>query len=152
MQYDYTKKVVSCQLLVIRGRTKRLLFHVSCFMFYTVYMKLFSIFPDLLSWALIAPVLFRIIITLYAWKVVKMLWQSEKTRMTILFIASLFLLVGAFTQVAGLVSALLFLSLLPKAKAGTLSGINQRELLLATTLSLSFLILGAGFWAFDWPL
>lgn len=126
-----------------------------------------SVFPSLLSWGQIAPLIIRVtiaaVILFWAYKTLRN-WSalsSQKTTssFTILSaavletISGILLVIGLWTQIAALyVTIDLIVRIIGKVKnkAFLTDGINYYVLVLVMTLSL--LVLGSGMWSFDLPL
>ena len=120
-----------------------------------------SLFPSLLSWQLVSPLLIRVVLGLtlayMGYEKIKGRGTSSGSNSAIYGIAEIviaaLLIVGLFTQLAALLSALsLVIKLVLKAKEGRFlsDGVNYYILLLV--MSLSLMVTGPGFWAFDLPL
>ncbi len=120
-----------------------------------------SLFPSLLTYGLVAPLVIRIVLggTLIHFGYRKMLNKGESTGSNsptygaLEIIIGLFLLVGLFTQLAALLNAIILLIKLGyKVKQGLFlsDGVNYYVLLLAMAFSLLFT--GPGFFALDLPL
>jgi len=112
-----------------------------------------SLFPSLLAFALLAPVLLRVTIGLYFFFNARRL-SSEISHSflfnivvrTILIVSSAFIFIGLYTQLAALVLTLLSLFLYFKQTE------RDTTLILLSIMSLTLVFLGAGFFAFDLPI
>ncbi len=120
-----------------------------------------SIFPFLLTYKQLGPFLIRIVLGLtfayFGYKMAKTEGKKYGINLyiygTIQIILAIMLMVGLYTQlVAFILSIYLIIMLAYKIKNKTFlsNGINYYILLLA--MSLSLLVTGAGFLAFDLPL
>lgn len=117
-----------------------------------------SIFPDLLSYQMFAPLLIRltlgIIFIHWTYKTLRSRPDTNKKMVAIVEgVAGLLLVIGLWTQVAALVIAIdLVIRLYGKYQTKSLltDGINYYLVLLV--LAVSLLFTGAGFVAFDLPL
>lgn len=120
-----------------------------------------SLFPSLLSFGLLAPLLLRltlgVIVLFWGYNGVK-LGKSKSDVTKISFsvldlIVGALLIIGLFTQLAALVAAIIFaVKLVNKARSKALftDGVNYYFILFIIALALVFS--GAGFFAFDLPL
>ena len=120
-----------------------------------------SLFPSLLSWSQISPLIIRLTvgITLAYFGYMKIRGRGESSGSNsvtygwIELFVSIFLIIGLFTQLAALVNAIILIIKLGfKARDGKLlsDGVNYYILLLVMCVSL--MVTGAGFLAFDMPL
>jgi uncharacterized membrane protein YphA (DoxX/SURF4 family) len=120
-----------------------------------------SLFPSLLTYQQIAPLLIRLVlgITLAYFGYEKTMRRGESSGSNSVIygvvevVIALFLVIGLFTQLAALLNAIILVIKLGfKAREGKLlsDGINYYILLLVMSISLMFT--GAGFLAFDLPL
>jgi uncharacterized membrane protein YphA (DoxX/SURF4 family) len=120
-----------------------------------------SLFPSLLSFGLLAPLLLRltlgIVVFFWGYHGVKSAGSKDDPRkiaFNILdLIVGVLLIVGLFTQLAALITAvILTVKLVNKARAKALftDGVNYYFILFVIALSLLFS--GAGFLGFDLPL
>jgi type IV secretory pathway VirB2 component (pilin) len=115
-----------------------------------------TIFPNLLSWSLIAPLILRITIGLYfflrglkTWKDKDNSWHKWYSGFEIV-LGVLFLL-GALTQIASIFTIFdTTIRLGKKLKDGNLTEKTLFVFVIATAISLLFS--SAGFYAFDLPL
>lgn len=120
-----------------------------------------SLFPSLLTYEQIGPLLIRLIlgITLayFGYEKIKNHGTSSGSNSKLygaieIFIA-IFLIIGLYTQLAALLNAVILvikLGFKARDKKFLSDGINYYILLL--TMAVSLLFTGAGFWAFDLPL
>ncbi len=114
---------------------------------------MFSIFPPLLSYSGFAPLLLRLTLGL-----VLVLWAYGKYKTNIKTAAlegvlSVLLIVGLYTQLAALFTAILLGVRLfgkVKAKAFLTDGVNY--FLILFIISICLIFTGAGYFAFDLPL
>tara|TARA_Y100000031_G_C7858068_1_gene220636 strand:- start:141 stop:494 length:354 start_codon:yes stop_codon:yes gene_type:complete len=115
-----------------------------------------NIFPDLLAFSLLAPFIIRLFIGFYfitwGWSAMRQndIEQQGGKRLKqglgfIGFASGLFVLAGAFTQVAVLVLLGLLVYLLKTSR-------NRLSYILLFGMALSLLLSGAGIFAFDLPL
>ena len=117
-----------------------------------------SLFPSLLAFGPLGPLVLRLVlgVVLVYWA-----YSSLKQRKTPLLttlgliegVMGILLIIGLFTQGAALVTAIILVTKLVnkiKEKAFFTSGVNYYFILLIVALSL--LVLGAGAFAFDYPL
>ncbi len=120
---------------------------------------MFSLFPSLLSWGLLAPLLIRLTLGLVfiisTLKVFRNKSATSPEKLVAVFegIAALLLIVGAWTQGAALFLAIdLAIRLIGKirAKQFLTDGVNYYFILLV--LALTLLLTGAGVYAIDYPL
>jgi|SRR3989344_2803316 len=132
-----------------------------------------SVFPDLLAYGLIAPVLLRLALGVtflrFGWG--KLRGDKEKKAsffealglrpgkhyclaLALIELAvGILLVVGLYTQVAALVAAIISgVAYHLKAKHSAHMENSRSTFFLLTIIGISLLFLGAGFWAFDWPL
>jgi len=114
-------------------------------------MILLNTFPLLLSFGLIAPLLLRVTVGLFF-----LTFAFQKGASAVLvrniafFILSILLILGAWTQVASIVSLVI---LAGAFFSPTLRGrINRGTLILLFVICLSLIVSGAGFYAVDLPL
>ena len=125
-----------------------------------VYAKLegmLNIFPDLLSYGLLAPFLLRLVVGIFfvrkgiddakKSRVVKEVWGRL---LSFLEVASgILLIVGAKTQIVSIITLFLSIYAISKLKE---RGVEFYLYLLLATISISLLFSGAGFLAVDLPL
>jgi uncharacterized membrane protein YphA (DoxX/SURF4 family) len=118
-----------------------------------------SVFPSLLSWQLISPLLIRLALgaVFIFWSYRLLFKSSPNTNQKIVglieAIAGILLVIGLFTQVAALVVLVdLLIRLYGKirTKAFLTDGVNYYLILLV--LAVSLMLTGAGRYGFDWPL
>ena len=119
-----------------------------------------SIFPSLLTYSLVAPLLIRLALaTAFGWiaytniKSVKIPGGKFRILGTIEMILALCVLIGLFTQLIALfIAIILAVKLAYKVKQGAFlsDGVNYYLILLVMAVALMFS--GAGFLAFDLPL
>lgn len=117
-----------------------------------------SIFPDLLSYQMLAPFLIRLTLgTIFIYWTYKILRSHPDTNKKIVAVvegvAGILLIIGLWTQLAALVIAIdLIIRLYNKYQTKSLltDGVNYYLVLLV--LAVSLLFTGAGFVAFDLPL
>ena len=120
------------------------------------YSCMVNIFPDLLAFSLLAPFIIRLFIGFYfitwGWSAMRQndIEQQGGKRLKqglgfIGFASGLFVLAGAFTQVAVLVLLGLLVYLLKTSR-------NRLSYILLFGMALSLLLSGAGIFAFDLPL
>jgi len=118
-----------------------------------------SVFPSLLSWSQVSPVLIRLVLAaiLIFWAYEVFFKDNSSTKAKIIGgiegIAGILLLIGLWAQVAALIVAIgLFYSIGEKVakKEFLTNGVNYYLVLLV--LALSILITGPGILAFDLPL
>ncbi len=118
-------------------------------------MHTLAIFPQLLTFEMIAPLLLRlavgILLLMAGWK----RWKMGPYPWTAVFylVSSVLLIIGLYTQIATIVGFLVsgFDDYLQK-KSGTLSKEKMTIGFLIAIILLSLLFTGPGFVAFDWPL
>lgn len=132
-----------------------------------------SVFPNLFSYSLLIPFIFRLIIGfLFIWFGYTSLTKNRSAKITILsavklnaipfwlflsvaieMISGILLVIGLYTQIVAIVvSVFLILALIIKRKNPAILVADQNTLTLLLVISLSLLLLGAGFWAIDLPL
>ncbi|MEA2715585.1 MAG: hypothetical protein QOG91_613 [Candidatus Parcubacteria bacterium] len=118
-----------------------------------------SIFPDLLSYGELSPVLIRVVLglVLVYWAVRasrKGAGDAQKKAVGLVEgIAGVLLLIGLYTQVAAVVAGIDLLIRLGERiskKSFLTDGVNYYLILLV--LAVSLLVTGPGWWAFDYPL
>lgn len=117
-----------------------------------------SIFPNLLSYQMFAPLLIRltlgIILIYWAYKTLQSHPDTNKKIVSLIEgVAGLLLIIGLWTQVAALIIAIdLLVRLYKKYQTKSLfsDGINYYFILFV--LAIALLFTGAGFVAFDLPL
>ena len=113
-----------------------------------------SIFPEILTYGLVAPLLLRlgvgVLILFYG------LERYKKRHHPISiahFIVGLLLIVGLYTQIAAILGVILNkIEVYPKWKSRTLTKEGSALYVLAGIILLSLLFTGPGFFAFDLPL
>jgi uncharacterized membrane protein YphA (DoxX/SURF4 family) len=117
-----------------------------------------SLFPELLTYSLIAPLLLRLTIAMvfifWAYRMARMVGRTQKdVLMSVVYgISGLLFLVGIFTQFASLVAVVVLgVHIIKKimSRAFLTDGVNYYLILLAIAISLLFT--GPGFFAFDLP-
>lgn len=116
-----------------------------------------SLFPSLLSYGLLAPLLLRIVLALVVLHFAYV-HIMKRQRVPVVFgiiqtISGLLLLIGLFTQVAALILVIMFGLLMVKQivnKAFLSDGVNYYLFLFIIALSL--MLSGPGAFAFDYPL
>jgi uncharacterized membrane protein YphA (DoxX/SURF4 family) len=113
-----------------------------------------SIFPNLLTYALLAPFLLRIAIG-----IVRLTGGIEKNKRKISIfsilqiISSIMLIIGLYTQLAVLVALLcVAIDYKKEAKKGEVSQEKKALAIVMSVVLLSLLFTGPGFFAFDLPL
>ena len=119
---------------------------------------MFSIFPSLLSYQMLAPLLIRLtlgaIFVYWTYKTLKSRPNTNKKAIAVIEgVTGLLLIIGLWTQVAALIITIdLIIRLYQKSQKRALltDGVNYYFILLILALSLMFT--GAGFVAIDWPL
>ena len=120
-----------------------------------------SLFPSLLTYGQVGPLLIRLIvgITLLYFGYKKLMnkgtssGSNAKGYGAVEILISIFLIIGLFTQLAALLNAIILvikLGFKARDKAFLTDGINYYILLLVMAVSLIFT--GTGFFAFDLPL
>lgn len=117
-----------------------------------------SLFPSLLVYELVAPLLLRLTLgaILIFWSYGKLKERRSAAANTVSLIegiAGILLVIGLYTQLAALVAAIIFcVHLFKKLQTKSLftNGVNYYFILLI--ISLSLLVLGPGILAFDLPL
>ena len=119
-----------------------------------------SIFPFLLSYQELSPLLIRIVLGLtlayFGYRKIKGRGQSSGSNSVLYgaveILISIFLVIGLYTQLAALINAIILIKLAFKARNKQLltDGVNYYILLLVMAISL--MVTGAGWWAFDLPL
>lgn len=117
-----------------------------------------SIFPSLLSYQMLAPLLIRltlgIIFLFWTYKTLRSRPNTNKKIIAVIEgLSGLLLVIGLWTQIAALIIAIdLLIRLYGKYQNKSLfsDGINYYFILLI--LAISLLFTGAGFVAIDWPL
>lgn len=118
-----------------------------------------SLFPSLLTWQEISPLMIRVVLgaififIAYRVFVDKSAKSTTKVVAIIEFISGALILVGLWTQLAAMVIAIdLIIRIAGKIKTKSFltDGVNYYVLLLV--MSLSLIVTGAGFLAFDYPL
>ncbi len=120
-----------------------------------------SVFPHLLTWSLVSPLLIRLtlggVFIYWSYKGIKESKGLSKTKSKVLGIvggiAGILLIIGLYTQIAA-IFAILILGFCTAKKIASreffTDGVNYYFLLLIMAVSLLFT--GAGFLAFDLPL
>ncbi len=117
-----------------------------------------SLFPSLLTYEQVAPFLLRLtlgaVFIYWSYKHLKVRTNSKKMTLGILDgIAGILLVIGLYTQLVALVTAVMLLfGLFGKVQGKSLftDGVNYYVILLV--ISLSLLLMGAGVFSFDLPL
>ena len=118
-----------------------------------------SVFPYLLSYQQLSPVLIRLalgaIFIYWSYKGLRQSGASNTHKATSIIegLVGVLLVVGLWTQVAALIAAVgLAILLIQKirTKAFLTGGVNYTLILLI--LAISLLVTGPGWWAFDYPL
>ena len=105
-----------------------------------------SVFPELFNYSQIAPLLLRlslgiVLIRIGYLTIFKTITKKEKFVGGIQVIASVFLFLGLFTQIASLLAI------------ATVFNVNQKALkLMIFVVALSLMLLGPGLFSFDLPL
>lgn len=121
-------------------------------------MHTLSIFPDLLTFGLVAPTLLRITVglvgILVGWTIFK---NSEKIEMKsaslLYFVTGIFIFIGMYTQIFAIIGLLLvFIKKYIDKKNSTTESENKLAKILVTVILLSLLFTGPGFLAIDYPL
>jgi len=113
-----------------------------------------SIFPDLLTYGLVAPLLLRLgvggLILFFGWQ----RYKKSKTILAIIYwLVGALLVVGLYTQVIALLGFVINkIEVYPKWKHRTLTAEGFAPYALAGLIFLSLLFTGPGFFAFDLPL
>jgi chromate transport protein ChrA len=120
-------------------------------------MHILSIFPELLTYSLLAPLLLRLTVGILRFGAGVMMWKSNnstyKWLSIIYFISSLLLIVGLYTQIAVIIAlGLVAYDYFESKKAGTLIREKVALAILVTVILISLLFTGPGFLAFDLPL
>ncbi len=106
-----------------------------------------SLFPTLLDFALLGPVILRLAITIVFFIQSKTnLKQNRKAEAGLQTIIGVLLLIGLYTQGAALAGLVLIIRDFKKKQ------INSQLFILLLAILLSLLFLGPGLWAFDLPL
>ncbi len=118
-----------------------------------------SVFPSLLSWSQISPLIIRVTLgiififwTYRTWKKGSAT-STQKIASILEGMAGILLIIGLWTQVAALVAIVdLIVRLIERTskKAFLTDGVNYYFILLV--MAISILLTGAGFLAFDYPL
>ncbi len=127
-------------------------------------------FPDLLTFSILSPLILRVALGLIAVNLGRLKLASEKTAWRELFetihfqpaeyyvkgmafveiIGGLFILVGAYTQIAAIVfSVVFFCEMVLEFREEALEKRNLSFYMLMFAISLSLVFLGAGAFAFD---
>ena len=117
-------------------------------------MHVLSVFPELLTYSLLAPFILRITVGVLGLFAGKDCYKKEYSWMGILYIiASLMIIVGLYTQIVVLVG-LLFVSFdyYVEKKKGLISRERLALSILIKIVLISLLVTGPGFLAFDYPL
>ena len=114
---------------------------------------MFSIFPPLLTYSGLAPLLLRLTLgaVLALWAYGK--YKTDKKVAGLEAVLAIALIVGIFTQLAALFTAILLGTRLYskiKAKAFLTDGVNY--FLILFIISICLIVTGAGYLAFDLPL
>lgn len=105
-----------------------------------------SIFPTLLDYWLIAPVILRLALGLTLVYGAYTARREQKFFALAKLLAGALLVIGLFTQIAAIISALLIIAALSKKP------VQYQLLILELAIALSLLVLGPGFIAIDLPL
>jgi hypothetical protein len=113
-----------------------------------------AIFPHLLTYGLVAPLLLRFAVAVYILFVAKIKYKHASTFAVLAFgIIGIFLLIGLYTQVvAGLAIILLSTDLYQNIKKYDVNLEQKMIFAFAIVILLSLLFTGPGFLAFDMPL
>ncbi len=121
---------------------------------YNVLMHPLSVFPQLLTYSLVAPLILRLAVG-----ILRLLAgfarhrKKHKWLAVFYFLSSLFIIVGLYTQIAVIVAVLLVkFDYYMEKKAGTLSPEKKALTILMVVILLSLLLTGPGLFAFDLPL
>lgn len=123
-----------------------------------------SVFPNLLNFGILVPVLFRVILGLYLIRQAYTTWKTCKTptnkrmksvcqaQIVLEFLLAVLILLGLFTQItAGLIALFfVFQAMSVKSNYGQQSAFELMVLL--AVLSISLLFLGSGIFSIDLPL
>ena len=112
-----------------------------------------SLFPYLLSFQLAAPLLLRLTLGIILGHWAYKHFRTNRTCAIIEGIVAILFIIGLYTQLAALVTAIAFIVFMVKkvkAKAFFTDGINYYFILFIIALSL--LVTGPGLFAFDMPL
>lgn len=123
-----------------------------------------SVFPNLLNFGILVPVLFRVILGLYlirqgytTWKESKVATNSRmknifRTQVIIEFILAILILIGLFTQIAAGIIALFFIFQAISVKGNYGQQCAFELAVLFVIVSASLLFLGSGIFSIDLPL
>ncbi|MCL5781776.1 MAG: hypothetical protein M1459_00195 [Patescibacteria group bacterium] len=118
-----------------------------------------SVFPTFLSYQQLSPFILRIVLgAVFLFWAYRQIRKHDKNKVKLIQgivegIAGILFIVGLFTQAVALVSAIyLIICIFERInrKAFLTDGVNYYLILLA--ISISLLVTGAGWWAFDLPL
>jgi hypothetical protein len=121
-------------------------------------MHTLSIFPSILTFSLVGPLIIRITASLYVFYLGKQRYKNElKWTSIFYFAAALCVFVGLFTQIAVLVAMCVvkfdfYLRFWKTRKTVPVSKETYFLYFLTQTILLSLLFTGPGFLAFDFPL
>ena len=108
--------------------------------------NMLSVFPELLNFSQVAPLILRVILAVILLQVGYKLFKSAEKREKIIgvieILSAIFLAIGMFTQVAAIVSLI------------TISNKTEEKILrlLMVAVSISLALLGPGIYSFDLPL
>jgi uncharacterized membrane protein YphA (DoxX/SURF4 family) len=116
-----------------------------------------SIFPSLLTYSLVAPLLIRVALAGYfgwiGYTNVKNHGGKFRSLTIVEIFLALFILIGLFTQIIALfIAIILVVKLAHKVKQGTFFSDNVNYYLILLVMAVSLMFSGAGFLALDLPL
>ena len=113
-----------------------------------------SVFPQLLTFGLIAPLLLRLVAgVLFLWFGVKKYKDGQVVYAVIKILTGIFLVIGLYTQIASIIGIVLVsIEYHKQKKLGSLTKERTIISILVKVILLSLLFTGPGFLAFDLPL
>ena len=119
-----------------------------------VNMHTLAVFPRLLDYVLLAPLLLRVAVGVLRFFAGLVRYKKEYKWLAILYIvSSVLIIIGLYTQIASLAAILLILfDYYMEKKAGTLSREKNALTILMTVILVSLIFTGPGAFAFDLPL
>ncbi len=117
-------------------------------------MHILTLFPQLLTFQLLAPTLLRLTVGIIILYIGKERFSKEYKYSSLLyFVSGIMLILGLYTQIAALLGIIMVkFDFWVDKKARVTSNEHWALYALMTVVLISLLVTGPGFMAFDWPL